>query len=750
MKNNHLRIIIIDDNPNIHHDVIKVLTPKQYSEQFVQLDKALFGKKESALNDNRLPEFHFATALQGKEGVEKIKAAFEQGTPFALAFVDVRMPPGWDGIKTIKRIWKIDPEIQIVICTAHSDYSWGETIHELGMSDNYLILKKPFDNVAVRQLACALTQKWLLTKKTKEQTVRLNALVQKKTRSLQHSLSVLRATLESSTDGVVVVDLKGNIIDHNQRLSNLFELPKSLLQAKDITLLHEYLSNKILKKDEYLSHLEHLRDDQELSNQLSFKLNNGKIFECYSRPYRLNEETVGRIWSFRDITERSYFEKKLEYQATHDALTDLPNRLLLYDRIRQEIANSTRYNTKFAILFFDIDRFKLINDSLGHELGDKLLCLIAKRISKMVRKVDTLARIGGDEFIMILSGFKKDQELMRKVVNLIESFNHYFLIDGHEVNVTASVGITVFPANGKTASQLMKNADLAMYQAKENGGNQFKYYSKKLDQHTQMRLQQEMQLRHAIADNEFFLVYQPQFDIHQQKFLSLEALIRWQHPQKGVVFPMSFIPVAEDSGLIVPIGEWVLREACQQIRQWKDSGLPCVRIAVNVATQQLKQADFAEKVKSIIEEYKIPFNCIEIEITENVIITNTDILNMINQLKDIGVRIVLDDFGTGNSSLNYLKQIKIDRLKIDRSFVENINHSHSDEVIIEAIIAMAKSLNFKVLAEGVETQSQIDFLKRNNCDELQGFFYSKPIGPELVPAYLKQESPDIKDKNGRT
>ena len=653
MKNNNLRIIIIDDNPNIHQDVIKVLTPQSCSEQFVQLDNALFGENKEALNDNHLPEFHFATALQGKEGVEKIKKAFEKGNPYALAFVDVRMPPGWDGIKTIKQIWKIDPEIQIVICTAHSDYSWEETIHELGMSDNFLILKKPFDNVAVRQLACALTQKWLLTKESREQTARLNTVVKEKTQSLQQSLSILRATLESSTDGVLVMDLEGKIIDHNQRLSDMLDIPKSLLQAKDVRLLHEYLIDKMPTKDNYLSNIDYLRHHQELSNQLVFKLNNGKIFECYSQPYRLNDEMVGRIWSFRDITERSFLEKKLEYQATHDALTDLPNRILLYDRIRQEIANSTRYDTKFAILFFDLDRFKLVNDSLGHELGDKLLCLVAKRLSKMIRKVDTLARIGGDEFIMILSGFKKEQELMHIALKLIESFNKSFFIDGHELNVTASIGITVFPVNGKTPSQLMKNADLAMYQAKENGGNQFKYYSKKFNEQTKMRMQQEMQLRHAIANNEFFLVYQPQFDIHQHKFLSLEALIRWQHPKKGVVLPISFIPIAEESGLIVPIGEWVLREACMQIRQWKDSGFPFVRVAVNVATQQLKQANFAEKVKAIIEEYKIPFSSIEIEITENVIITHKEVLNMVNQLKDIGVRIVLDDFGTGNSSLNY-------------------------------------------------------------------------------------------------
>ncbi|KTD21600.1 EAL domain-containing protein [Legionella londiniensis] len=737
MQNTDFRIIIIDDNPNIHQDVIKVLTPHTSTDDFVQLDKALFGENKEESFDQFLPAFQFATASQGKEGLEKIKLAYREGKPYALAFVDVRMPPGWDGIETIKQIWKIDPEIQIVICTAHSDYSWEETIHELGMSDNFLILKKPFDNVAVRQLACALTQKWLLTKESKKQTAYLNQVVKEQTQSFQQSLSLLRATLESSTEGVLVVDLKGNIIDYNTRLYEMLGLPKSLLESGEESLFHEYLTCKMVEPDSYITNLDKLHKHKEISNRLVIKLNEGKIFECCSQPHRLMDKTVGRVWSFRDITERAFLEKKLEYQATHDALTELPNRVLLYDRIRQEIANSMRYNKQFAILFFDLDRFKLVNDSLGHEFGDKLLCQVAKRLSGMIRKVDTLARIGGDEFILLLSGLRHEEELMHIAVKLVNSFNQPFVIEGHELNITASIGITLYPTNGTTASKLLKNADLAMYQAKENGGNQFKYYTERLNKEAKLRLKQEMELRRAIANNEFFLVYQPQFDIRQQKFLSLEALIRWQHPKKGVILPISFIPAAEESGLIISLGEWVIQEVCKQINLWRQEGLPFMRVAVNVATQQLKQADFAETVSEILKKYKIPPEYLEIEITENVIVTHTEVLSMVKRLKKIGVRIVLDDFGTGNSCLNYLKQIKIDRLKIDRSFVANIARSQSDEVIIEAIIAMAQSMNFKVLAEGVENQQQINFLKKKQCDEVQGFFYCKPITPDLVVEYIK-------------
>lgn len=367
-----------------------------------------------------------------------------------------------------------------------------------------------------------------------------------------------------------------------------------------------------------------------------------------------------------------------------------------------------------------------------------MLCAVAKRLSSLVREEDTLARLGGDEFVMLIPELNKSEASLNVAHKILMLFTQPFMIMGKEINTSASIGISIYPTDGKTANTLLKHADLAMYLAKEQGGNQLKFYINQLNHQSLKRLKQENELRRAINHQEFFLVYQPQFDIDQTHLLALEALIRWQHPEKGIILPLDFIPVAEDSGLIIPIGEWVIREVCRQIIEWRDRGLPLVRVAVNVAIQQLKQWNFAETVLSILNEYQIPPEYLEIEITENVIITHIEVQRMIHELNKIGVKIVLDDFGTGNSSLNYLKQIHIDRLKIDQSFVQNISKSRSDEVIIEAIIAMARSLNFRVLAEGVESEHQINFLKDQECDEMQGFLLSRPLNADTMEQLLRK------------
>ncbi|MCE3043994.1 EAL domain-containing protein [Legionella sp. 16cNR16C] len=740
MNDIELRIIIIDDNPAIHQDFIKVLTTEKRSPLFDKLDMELFGETQPKENLNLLPEFQIDTASQGMEGVEKIKTAYYSGKPYALAFVDIRMPPGWDGIETIKRMWEIDREIQVVICSAYSDYSWEETVTNLGMTDNLLVLKKPFDKVAVRQLACALTKKWILSKESKSHTESLNRIVKERTESLQQSLSLLRATIESSADGILVVNLDKKIIDYNTKFVAMWEIPESIMDLGNQTLMLEYMVEQLQDAGELLSQIDHLSDNINEISQIVVKFKTGRILECRSQPHRINYETVGRVWSFRDITDQALLEQKLEYQATHDPLTGLPNRVLLHDRIQQAIASSARHERYFAIIFFDLDRFKLVNDSYSHQFGDELLCAVAKRLSSLVREEDTLARLGGDEFVMLIPELNKSEASLNVAHKILMLFTQPFMILGKEINTSASIGISIYPTDGKTANTLLKHADLAMYMAKEQGGNQLKFYINQLNHQSLKRLKQENELRRAISNQEFFLLYQPQFDVNQTRLLALEALIRWQHPENGVILPLDFIPVAEDSGLIIPIGEWVIREVCRQIIEWRDRGLPLVRVAVNVATHQLKQWNFAETVQSILNEYQIPAEYLEIEITENVIITHVEVQRMIHELNKIGVKIVLDDFGTGNSSLNYLKQIHIDRLKIDQSFVQNISKSRSDEVIIEAIIAMARSLNFRVLAEGVESENQMNFLKDQECDEIQGYLLSKPLNADSMEQLLRKAS----------
>lgn len=740
----NLNIMIIDDNPAIHQDFIKILTSSNVIDELNEYDKQLFNDDDLIVNefhtpitDNLLPKFIFDTAFQGREGVEKIKKSLLKDVHYALAFVDVKMPPGWDGIETIKHMWEVDPDIQVVICTAYSDYSWEETVQELGMGDNFLILIKPFDIVAVRQLACALTKKWMLAKDVRNSTQALQQTVEQKTESLEQSLSLLRSTLESSADGILVVDLNKTVIDCNSKFQEMWNIPKLLLKTRNSELLFNYMNNQLLKSQKDFIQMKHLEKHIYDTSKPVVTFKNGKILECFSQPHCLNGITVGRVWSFCDITNRTNLEKKLEYQASHDMLTGLPNRVLLADRMQHWINFSQRNKKRFAVLFFDLDRFKLVNDSLSHEAGDDLLSLIAKRWIKLIRKEDTLARIGGDEFVMIIPELKSDKSIITFANKILQSLKHPFKIAKREITISTTIGISLYPTDGTTINNLLKSADLAMYQAKERGGNQFQFYTKLLNDHAIRVFKLEAELRNAIENNEFKLLYQPQFDMDNKSLLSAEALIRWQHPVKGLLLPIDFIPAAEACGLIIPIGEWVIKEACRQIKTWHKKGLPWIRIAVNVATQQLKQVNFANVVSDILISHQIPPQYLELEITENVIITHVDIIRMIDKLKQIGVQIVLDDFGTGNSSLNYLKYIPIDRLKIDKSFIKNISTSRSDEVIIEAIIAMGRSFNFKVLAEGVETKNQLNYLKKQLCDEVQGFLLSKPISPRALEKYFK-------------
>ncbi|VEH35099.1 putative bifunctional diguanylate cyclase/phosphodiesterase [Legionella sainthelensi] len=467
---------------------------------------------------------------------------------------------------------------------------------------------------------------------------------------------------------------------------------------------------------------------------MSFK--NGKTLECYSLPHRLNDIIIGRVWSFHDITERANLEKELTYQAHHDPLTQLPNRALLIDRIRTSINNAKSQKQKFAILYFDLDRFKLVNDNLSHEVGDTLLRMIGQRWGLLVQEGDILARMGGDEFVMICHIVEKNNvyTIANKILN---SLKEPFKITNRDLFITTALGISIYPEDGETANDLLKNADLAMYQAKEQGGNQFSFYDVRLYEHNKQCFLIEAELHNALNNNEFFLVYQPQFNMDQQGLLSVEALIRWNHPERGLLLPMEFIPFTEDTGLIIPIGEWILREVCRQIKMWHKKNLPYIHVAVNITSRQLRQPNFIDFVKKTLHEYQLNPRHLEFEISENVVITHPDIIYMLNQLKQIGIKIALDDFGTGNSSISYLKQLHIDCIKIDQSFVQNILTSHSDEVIIEAIISMARSFNFKVIAEGVESQEQLDFLKKQHCDEVQGFLFSEPLTSKEIERYLK-------------
>ena len=605
------RILIIDDTNSIHEDFHKILIRQPESDDTLEnMESILFGSEISDKKDR--VRFEIEYALQGQEGLEKVKKANAEERPFCLVFVDGRMPPGWDGIETIKHLWKESPDLQAVLCTAYADYSWQKIRQVLGEGDNFLILKKPFDNIEVLQMAHALSRKWELAREIK-----------------------------------------------------------------------------------------------------------------------------GRL-------------KKL---AFYDHLTGLPNRALFLDRLKNTLDYHLRYGHKGSLLFLDLDNFKRINDSLGHSVGDELLTIMADRLHQTLRASDTIsrpsgggtaARLGGDEFTVLLPEIGTQEKAAVVSRRIIENLTKPVTIGGKECIVTPSVGVAIFPDDGDNVEELLKNADLAMYFAKRSGRGNFKYYQDSMNDTALKRLTIENQLRQAIEKDELYLCYQPQVHLPSGELIGMEALLRWNNMELGSVSPAEFIPVAEECGMIIPIGEWVLRQACVQFQKWRKKGVSAKRVAVNVSVEQLTQPGFVDMVDTILKETQMPPKYLEIEITESVFAQNMEnICAILNALRSKNILVAVDDFGTGYSSLSRLREMPIDCLKIDRSFISGVDSGMCDKSIVEAIMAMAQGMGLRVIAEGVDKKEQIDFLVDKYCREAQGFFFSQPLPAEEMDEILSRGSSKV-------
>jgi diguanylate cyclase (GGDEF)-like protein/PAS domain S-box-containing protein len=441
----------------------------------------------------------------------------------------------------------------------------------------------------------------------------------------------------------------------------------------------------------------------------------------------------GLMGSIIDITERKRFEERLMYQANHDSLTGLPNRNLLYDRLNHALAYENRHRELLAVMLIDLDNFKVINDTLGHSSGDILLLEVADRLQHSVRQYDTVARLGGDEFVILLTDVEHIRSLAGISDKILTLFKRPFSIMDHEIFVTASIGIATYPADGVTAGILLKNADTAMYQAKELGKNGYQFFTEEMNIKVHERLTLETRLRKALERQEFFLLYQPRVDVASRMIAGMEALLRWQPEGSEVIPPAEFIPLLEETGLIVPVGEWVLHAVCSQGKAWQDAGLPPLIISVNVSARQFHQKNLPEKVEKILRDTGFPPQLLEIELTESIIIQNVEeTILKLDRLKEMGVRLSIDDFGTGYSSLSYLKRFPIDILKIDRSFVNGLTTDPDDATIVSTIIAMAHNLKMDVVAEGVETDKQLRFVGQYGCEEVQGFLFSRPVSAESL------------------
>ena len=554
----------------------------------------------------------------------------------------------------------------------------------------------------------------------------------------QEQLKLSAQVFVSSMEAIVITDIDNNIIQVNKAFTEITGYSSDDAVGKNPRILKSGQHDQ----EFYRAMWETLLKTGSWQGEMMDRRKNGEVYPKWLSITVVRDEKgdiSNYIALFSDITERKASYERIQHLAHFDALTNLPNRVLLNERLDFAIEVAKRNKTQPAVLFLDLDRFKIVNDSLGHHVGDLLLKIVSERLQSCVRETDTVARLGGDEFVILLNSISEPNDAAHIAQEVVETIALPFMLDGHEVNIGASIGIGIYPDNGLDRPTLLKNTDAAMYHAKENGRNNFQFFSSAMNDKAFERLALENDLRRALKREEFFLHYQPQIDVLTGKIIGAEALVRWQHPDRGLVPPNNFIHLAEKCGLIVPIGEWVLKTACAQSMAWQKEGLTPILIAVNISAQQFKQKNFKESVMQILLDTGLAPHFLELEITESAIMDNAEsMLDSLHSLKTIGLRLSIDDFGTGYSSLSYLKHFPIDKLKIDRSFVQDITEDSSNNAIIETIINMGHNLKLKVIAEGVETSEQLATLQELQCDEIQGYYFSRPLSPNDFVTFAKK------------
>lgn len=569
-----------------------------------------------------------------------------------------------------------------------------------------------------------------------EMTAHLSAIAIERKRA-EKELQLVAKVFEQGSEAIIITDQRGDILRVNKAFSRITGYSEAEALGRNPSMLSSGRQDRNFYQAMWASILDHGEWKGELWNRRK----DGTVYPEWIAICLLRDSS-GTVTNYvsiaTDVSQRKKDEENIQRLADFDPLTGLPNRRLLQDRIDTALSHAQRHNEPLALMFLDLDRFKNVNDSLGHHMGDELLIQVAQRLKSGLRDEDTVCRVGGDEFVLLCPGTDA-AGAAHVATKLLESTLQRYMVIQQELAITFSIGIALYPADGATFEALSMSADTAMYRAKQDGRNAFRFFTAEMQAQSSRILQLENALRRALELQQMYLVYQPQVSLHDGRVVGMEALLRWQHPTLGAVSPAEFIPVAEDSGLILPIGEWVLRTAIQQLRTWRDAGLPLEQMAVNLSAVQFRHPNLPDLVEQVLTEVGLPAQCLELELTEGVAMDNPlGAIEVMNNLHQRGVRMSIDDFGTGYSSLNYLKRFQVYKLKIDQSFVRDIADDPDDRAIVSAIIGLARSLGFQTIAEGVETEGQLAFLRAQGCDEVQGYIYSKPLPADLFEAFVRQ------------
>jgi diguanylate cyclase (GGDEF)-like protein/PAS domain S-box-containing protein len=671
-------------------------------------------------------KFHVEWVTTCALGLERLagigKQMHQEASGISAVLVDLQLPDVV-GIETFDRLFAAIPHIPIVILSSLRDAAIAKSAIQRGAQD--FLLKERLDDYVLPKTLAAVIDRAAIAE----------ALFDEKERA--------QVTLNSIGDAVVCTNINGRVSYLNAIAERLTGWPKA--EALDRPLEEVF---RIIDSETRAT----------VPNPMSMAARENRIvglpptcilirrdgiesaIEDSSAPIHDRRGRVtGAVMVFHDVSTSRALALQLAYFAQHDSLTELPNRTLLNDRLTHAITMARRHHAGLAVLYLDLDRFKNINDSLGHLVGDHLLKSVALRLSESVRESDTVSRLGGDEFVIVLSEMTRAQDAAVCAEKLLQAVRVPHVMDSHELHVTASIGVSVYPEDGTDIGTLLQNADSAMYEAKDRGRNGYQFYRADLNSSATERQSLESSLRHAIQRHELGLHYQPIVNVATGVMAGVEALIRWQHPILGSVLPAQFISIAEESGLIVPIGQWALREACRQARAWQDAKLPPLRLAVNISAVELRSKEFVGEVETILTETGFDSRCLELELTETFLMQDSRPTALVlDALKGLGVQLALDDFGTGYSSLSYMRRFPIDALKVDRSFVRNLTTDADDASVVRAVINMGKSLHMRVVAEGVETREQLLFLEEHDCTEAQGYYFSRPVKAERFAELLRE------------